>query len=232
MIDRHRISLARPVRVWDLPTRVFHWAFALLVLVGLLSGEDEGIVFAIHTMVGYFVLLGVLFRLGWGVVGTEHARFVDFVRRWPAVRCHALAVVALRPPRCIGHNPLGGWMIVTMLATILLVVVTGMLSGGEEGAPPGLLLRYLPRGLGEIFEEIHEGLANVLIVLVVLHVVGVVAHSLVMRENLIRAMIDGIRRVPEDDEAADIRPASRFWLVSLIALLGVLGGWLVAATDF
>jgi cytochrome b len=151
----------RSIVVWDLPTRIFHWTLTVLVILDLTVEAEEGWLLVLHSYAGYLVLLLVLFRLAWGVVGGEHARFGDFVAPWPVVHDYARRAVAGKAPAVIGHNPLGGWMIVLMLATLLVVAVTGIAALGEEGGR-GPLSAVVAPGLAEALEEVHEGAADFL----------------------------------------------------------------------
>ncbi len=221
--------MTKPVKVWDLPVRIGHWALVVLVAIAMATGEDEGLILRIHLAVGYLVLAIVVFRLGWGVIGSEHARFADFVRPFAAVRAYALRLLALRPPFHLGHNPLGGWMIVGLLATLVLVVASGVAA--EAGLPgAGGIARFVPRALGRMIGEIHEGVANLLLLLVLAHVAGVVIHRLLTGERLVRAMITGIKEAPDDAPVRDYRPANPvlavLWGAAVALLAAYLLGWI------
>jgi cytochrome b len=178
--------------VWDLPTRLFHWALAALVALAWATGETEGRLFVIHQLAGYGVLVAILFRLIWGLVGSRHARFRDFVHSWPSVRDYTKELLALRPRPTLGHNPLGGWMIVLLLTTLLSVSVTGLFAF-EEGAR-GPLAHWLSPEIAHVLVELHEGLANLLLILIGIHIVGVVVDSLLTGHNLVGSMFTGRKR--------------------------------------
>jgi cytochrome b len=136
------------------------------------------------------VLAIVAVRIVWGVVGTHYARFAGFVRSPRETVEYLRQVVVRREPRHIGHNPLGGWMIVMLLATIAVICGTGWLYTTDA---------YW--GVAWV-GELHEGATDFLIVLVALHVAGVVFTSICQRENLVKAMITGTKRVPDQAPAA------------------------------
>jgi cytochrome b len=185
------------IAVWDLPVRVFHWSLLALVVLAFVTAETKGWLFQIHLYAGYGVIGLVAFRLAWGVVGTRYARFREFVRPWPAVRAHAVEVLGFSPARFIGHNPLGGWMIVALLATLALLTVTGLFAGdeGKHGPDAHLIAAWLAHGL----KEAHEGLNTLLWTLVAVHVAGVAVESLLTGENLVRAIWTGRKdAVPGD----------------------------------
>jgi len=218
------------VYVWDLPTRIFHWS--MVVLVGLAyivsSGRPYGATFLIHVASGYAVALLVLFRLAWGIVGGEHARFAAFLADWNGIKAHARALLRLSPQRTTGHNAIGGWAIVLILVTLALIIVTGLLSQGKTGGA-GPLSWVLPTALVGTVGEIHQFLGNLILYLAGFHVLGVIAESLLLRENLTRAMIDGHKH-DERPEARDARRGPAWLAVSLALLLAVLGGYMASMT--
>lgn len=174
-------------KVWGLPTRVFHWSLAVLVILNFLTGEDEGLLYA---YCGYLVGLSVLFRVAWGAIGTRHARFADFVKPWSETRAYVVRLLRLRPPRYVGHNPLGGYMILAMLGTLALIVLTGMMAARGEGTTIPLF-GWTPHWLAEAADEVHEAAGDLMMVLAAVHVGGVLVDGLLTRENLIAAMITG-----------------------------------------
>jgi cytochrome b len=170
-------------RVWDVPVRVFHWALvACFAGAYLIADIDRWR--NVHAMLGYTVLGLIAFRLIWGVVGTRHARFRSFAYCPRAAVLHLRDEVAGRARRYLGHNPAGSWAVYGLLTLGVATGVTGYLGYYEIG--------------GEAFEEVHEVLANAWLVLVVLHVLGVVFSSVMQRENLVRAMVTGLKRGPAD----------------------------------
>ena len=211
----------RRLQVWDVPTRLFHWLLVALFAIAWLSGGEEE-VFWLHRLAGYGVSTAVLFRLVWGLVGGRHARFTAFVRGPDAVVDHLRSVARLRPPRNVGHNPVGGWMIVALLLTLGCITATGMLSSDDEIAGP-LAGRY-----GEFFAEVHEFFANGVLLLVTLHVGGVLVESLLTGDNLVAAMLRGWKSWPRDLPADDA--ASVPWWRAALALALASGAvwWLVA----
>jgi len=192
----------KQVLVWDLSTRLFHWLLVVAVLASYFTGEERGLLFLAHVYTGYVALLLVLFRLGWGVFGSAHSRFTDFVYSWRKVGSYCAQLLRLKPPRYVGHNPLGGWMVLALLAVIVAASVTGMFTASEDGGggPYAGLIG------GEGLYELHETLGNALIVLVVVHVLGVVADWILTRENLVAAMITGRKHM--DETAASREPAT------------------------
>ena len=187
----------KQVRVWDLPTRVFHWALVAMVAVAWISSEARGSLLYIHIYSGTLLLGFVVFRLVWGIIGSRHALFADFVFSWTRVKDYSLRLFSFRPPYSVGHNPLGGWMVVALLVVLMLAVLTGMMSSEDGYRGP---LAHI--GIGG---DAHEGMANLLGILIFVHIIGVVAHGFVSGENLPRAMITGIKNIPSKIGASDIR---------------------------
>ncbi len=216
-------------KVWDLPTRVFHWSLAVLVILNFFTGEDEGLLLLVHAYCGYLVGLLLLFRLAWGVIGTRHARFADFVKPWSETRAYVAQLLRLRPPRYIGHNPLGGYMILAMLGTLALIVLTGMMAVRGEGATIPLF-GWTPHWLAEAAEEIHEVAGNLMMVLAAVHVGGVLVDALLTRENLIASMITGRK----DTAGAAVEPGSGggWRAAALAAVLAFFGGYMMQGSDF
>jgi len=167
------------VKVWDWFVRVAHWTLVACV-VGAWFARG-----APHEWLGYAALGVVAARLVWGFAGSRYARFGQFVRSPATTLAYARAVLARVEPRYLGHNPLGGWMVVTLLVLIALVSASGWLSVTD-------------RFWGEAWlQETHELLADLLVLLALAHVAGVAYTSLRHRENLLAAMITGKKGAPE-----------------------------------
>jgi cytochrome b len=219
----------RRVEIWDLPTRVFHWSLAALVVLALVIGDDDaGIAFTLHAYASYGILFLLAFRIPWGLVGSPRSRFSDFVKSRREVLGHAKSLVLkLKAPRTVGHNPLGGWMIVALLIMVFLAAVTGLFAGDDEARGPyaGLL-----GGAGDALGKLHETLADLLIPLILLHLAGALVHWLLSGDNVIRAMIDGGKQL-EDSAAALEPPLVRPWrAIVVIVLVVVLGGLVIAGS--
>jgi cytochrome b len=190
------LQAANPVKVWDLPVRLFHWTLAFSFLACYLSEDDLPL---IHVNGGYLIAGLLVFRLLWGFVGTRHARFIDFVRRPAEVFGYLKLDLQRKAPRYLGHNPAGGAMVVALLITLSLTVLSGMaLYGTTDFAGP--LAGWFRGALAaDILEEGHEFLANLSLTLVVLHLGGVLYSSLSHRENLVKAMFTGMKKEQAHD---------------------------------
>ena len=189
-------SNSQEIRVWDPLVRIFHWSLVLAFTLAYLSGEGEEEWLDIHVLAGYGVAGLVLFRLLWGFMGTRYARFSDFVCSPTAVLAYGRDLLRSQARRYLGHNPLGGAMIVALLIMLSLATLSGLivLGAGEQAGPLAPWAGSVGAGVAEIFEEIHEALANATLALVALHIAGVIVSGLLHRENLVRAMVTGRKR--------------------------------------
>ncbi len=181
------------IRVWDPLVRVFHWALAGGFVTAFIVEDD---LLGVHVWAGYLVLALIAVRLVWGVIGTRHARFSDFVRKPSDVLAYVRDALRLRAPRYLGHNPAGGAMVIALMVAVVLTGLSGLaVYGAEElSGPLAPLMSALPGSWGDFFEEVHEAMANLTLVLIVAHVAGVIFSSLSHRENLIGGMITGLKR--------------------------------------
>lgn len=216
--------------VWDEPTRIFHWVLVILVATAWATSEaDSDFVFQLHLAAGYGVVGLLIFRLIWGFVGSRHALFADFMKPWRVVRDYSKQLVAFRPPHSVGHNPLGGWMVILLLVTLSAVVTTGLLAGemenGHELAGP--LAHYLSPSTMHAMKEIHEVLFNLLLVLVGIHIAGVVTDMILTRDNLIGAMLTGYKNLPSGLSGGAGKV--RYGWAAIAAAVAVALTWYVAS---
>jgi cytochrome b len=197
---------ARPsILVWDAPVRVFHWLMVLSFAGAWLTAESERWRL-LHVTLGYTMAGLVVFRIVWGLIGTRHARFSDFVRGPRAVWHDLSALLHGRPQHHLGHTPAGAVAILTLLGLTLVVTALGWATYNGLG--------------GHALEEAHEAAATLMLGVVAVHVIAVVVTSLLRGENLVRAMVTG--RKPGDPQHG-IR---RAWVsLAVVMLAAVLGYW-------
>ncbi|HID47999.1 MAG TPA: cytochrome B [Chromatiales bacterium] len=183
---------ANEIRVWDPLVRGFHWTLVLAFFIAYFTEDD---LLALHVWAGYTVLGLVLVRLVWGLIGTRYARFSSFLYRPAEVKGFLRDTLHGRARRYLGHNPAGGAMIILMLVVLILTGLSGLVIYGiEEGAGPLAMLAGSAEWIEEVAEESHEFLANFMLLLVIVHVIGVLVESLLHHENLARSMITGRKR--------------------------------------
>lgn len=195
----------RRTLVWDAPVRVFHWLLVLSFATAYFTAEGERWRL-LHVTAGYTVAGLVVFRLLWGLLGTRHARFGDFVRGPGAVGAYLRSLVKGRPEHHAGHNPAGALAILALLGLAVLTTFSGWAAYSDVG--------------GEWLEDAHEVVANAMVALVAVHVLAVIASSWLHRENLVAAMIHGRKAVPREE---GIRSAWRG--LAAVLLVAVLGFW-------
>lgn len=206
-ISASRAEPAKTTRilVWDVPVRVFHWLLAASFAGAYLTAESEHWRL-VHVTLGYTFAGLIAFRLVWGVLGTRHARFASFVRGPVAVGRYLGALLRGRPEHHAGHNPAGAVAVVALLLLGGAVAASGWATYNDFG--PGWL------------EDVHETAANLMLALVGVHVVAVVATSWLHRENLVAAMITGIKS-GRPEEAIRARRRS----IAALLLAAVVGFW-------
>ncbi len=212
--------IEKRVRVWDFPTRLFHWALVALVLVSWFTGEEESGA-ALHRYSGEALAGLIVFRAVWGVIGGEHARFANFVRGPAAIAAHVADMSAPSPKRWLGHNPLGGLAVIVMLALVAGIVVTGLFNDGEHNAGP------FAGAIGDV-GEIHELLFRILQAVVVVHLAGVAFETLKTKDALVPAMITGMKARRADEAASDARRAGPVALVAAVTLGAATAVWLAS----
>ena len=164
------------ILVWDLPTRLAHWLLAASFVGAFATGDSERLR-DVHIILGYTMLGLVVFRVVWGLVGTRYARFSSFAFGPRSVLSYLGSLFRGKPQHYAGHNPAGSWAIYALLLSTVLAGATGYATYSGMG--------------GGWMEELHEGAANALLVVVIVHVLGVIVSSILHRENLVGGMLGG-----------------------------------------
>lgn len=205
------------VRVWDLPTRLFHWALVLCVLGSVVSAKVGGNAMAWHMRFGYAVLALVAFRLLWGVVGGRWSRFTHFVYSPGAIWRYLR-----REPRAgerfdVGHNPLGGLSVLAMLAWLLLQIGSGLIAD-DEIATTGPLIRFVSMETSLAWTGYHKTWGQWgIFALVGLHVAAILYYRFGHDHDLIGPMLSGDKRLPSSVQAARDTLATRIFALTLLA---------------
>jgi cytochrome b len=200
--------------LWDLPTRLFHWSIVLCLPLAWWSAENER--YEMHQWIGCAVLTLVVSRIVWGFIGSRHSRFSDFLVS-PRV---ALAYLRGASPASAGHNPLGGWSVLLMLALLLAQAASGLFNS-DDTLFSGPLHYAAGTPLRDAMGVVHEVAFNALIALVLLHIAAVLYYQLRHREKLLQAMVRG-SAPGREGRAAPVSP----WLaLAILALVAVALWW-------
>lgn len=214
------------IRLWDLPTRIFHWLLAILVLTSFVSGKIGGNAMEWHGKCGLAILGLLAFRLVWGIVGSTYARFASF---FPTP---ATVVAYLRGQwRGLGHNPLGAFSVFGLLGLLAFQVASG-LFGNDDIAFHGPLYDLIGKDLSDRLTGWHKLSVNLLIALVALHVAAILFYARVKKDNLVKPMLTGWKEVApgEGRSATGGGPLALIvaLLVAFAAVYGGSGAWLPA----
>jgi cytochrome b len=213
-------------RVWDLPVRIVHWLL-VLGIAGSYATHTAGVeYFRYHLWFGYLVVVLAAFRIVWGFVGTRHARFRNFVRGPRETIAYLRSEPRPEPRVYPGHNPLGAWMVVFLLAALLAQGLTGLFAN-DEIFNTGPLYGFVDDALSLRLTSWHRRLFDWILIAVGLHVLAVLAHRLVRKHDLVGPMFSGRKPAGTVSEAEAIG-SSRLWIAALVlaALLALLT-WLV-----
>jgi len=188
------------MRVWDAATRLFHWGIVLLLIISYVSisladGKYSELAMRIHLISGDTLLGALVFRVIWGIIGSDTARFRTFLHSPVAAFRHLRSFFRREPDLQVGHNEAGGWMVVVLLLLLAVQVGSG-LGANDDGATEGPLVRFISKDTSDLLSKIHGISFNVLAATVGLHVAAVLGYAVFKRQNLVRPMITGKKRLP------------------------------------
>tara|TARA_R110002110_G_scaffold66978_1_gene182949 strand:+ start:36859 stop:37521 length:663 start_codon:yes stop_codon:yes gene_type:complete len=204
---------SKPHVLWDLPIRIFHWSIVACVLLAWLSAEFD--YYDVHEWVGYTVIVLVVWRIIWGIVGSRHARFSDFVTGPAGI----IAYLKGKGAASAGHNPLGALSVIALLGLLLLQAVSGLFNS-DDVLFSGPLYYAAETEFRDTMGVIHEIAFDLLVVLIVLHVLVIAWHQLRLHEKLLQAMIKG-RAAGREGRAAPVP----LWRALLILVLVAAALW-------
>ena len=173
-------TITRPVRVWDLPTRLFHWSLVASFLIAFLTADSEKLR-DIHVIAGYALAALIAFRVAWGFIGGGYSRFAEFLPTPRKLVDYLKSLIAGKPKHYVGHNPAGAVAIFLLIGFGIMAAASGWAVYEDIG--------------GHFMEELHEGASNGMMALVAIHIAGVMVSSWLHRENLVLAMITGWKRL-------------------------------------
>jgi cytochrome b len=212
------------IKLWDLPTRLFHWSLVILIAAAIISGKVGGAAIDWHGRIGLVILGLITFRLVWGIIGSSHARFVSFFPTPGTVTAY------LRGEwRGVGHNPLGAFSVFGLLALIALQVGTGIF-GNDDIAFNGPLFNLVSKELSDSLTGIHKLAINLLIALIALHLAAIAFYTHVKKEQLVKPMITGWKEVPpghgESARGGGVIAIIIALVIALAAVYAASGNWL------
>ncbi len=201
MTQQNNQSSRVSIDLWDIPTRLTHWLFVCLIV--LLWWTQENDTMDWHAWSGYALLTLLIFRLYWGIFGSSSTRFSSFVVGPRALLDYVRDMFQARTERpVLGHNPIGGWSVIAMLALMLTQVGLGLFSVDVDGIESGPLSYYVSFDLGRTIADIHEVLFNVLLAFVALHISAIVFYLVLKKKNLVTPMITGRAQLQAEDSPA------------------------------
>ncbi len=215
-------AAAHRIRVWDLPTRVFHWTLAALVVGSFATVKIGGNLMVWHERLGYAALALVLFRVVWGFVGGRYARFASFVRGPGRVLGHLRGAVPPSP----GHNPLGALSVLGLLAVVGFQATSGLFTN-DDIAFEGPLARHVSGATSSLLTTLHRYNEKVILALVALHVAAILYYRFAKRKDLVRPMLDGDARFESPFPASRDDAALRARAVAVAAACAAAVYWLV-----
>lgn len=207
------------IRLWDLPVRIVHWSFVVLLAAMWWTGEEGDL--ELHKQLGMVFLALLAFRLIWGVFGSETARFTQFVKGPGTVFAYLKRNKAGAAP--IGHSPLGGLSVLALLFLLSLQIGLGLIAQDVDGIESGPLSHLVSYETSDAAREWHELIFNIILGFVALHVAAILFYLFARRDNLIMPMISG-RKVMND--VAQPRSGSLIAFLSCAAIACALMWWI------
>lgn len=213
------------IRVWDLPTRLFHWALVVLVIFSVATAKIGGNWTEWHMRSGYTILTLIVFRILWGLAGSRHAQFANFVRGPAVTLRYARQMLAGTAQRHAGHNPLGALSVLALLAALLAQASTGLFAN-DDIANEGPWAKFVSSAASSLLTTFHRYNEKVIYVLLALHLAAVAYYVFAKRDNIVLPMINGDKRGHDAAPIAD-DATLRVRALILLALAAGLVAYLV-----
>lgn len=214
------------IRVWDLPTRLFHWSLVLLIVFSFVSVKVGGNWMRWHFYSGYCILALISFRVVWGFFGGRYARFRSFLFSPRQILDYVKGVPGA--VKTLGHNPLGSLSVFGLLAVVALQAVTGLFSN-DDIAEEGPLVKFVSNATSNLITSIHHWNEKLIIALVLAHIGAVLFYLLGKRENLIKPMLSGDKETEDDGPPCrddwSLRLRALVFLVICASLVAVVVNW-------
>ncbi len=230
MSETAQASIPVPVRVWDLPTRLFHWTLAVTLVGSVVSAKIGGNAMVWHIRFGLVVLALIAFRLLWGVFGGRWSRFASFIYAPSTVLRYLRGQARPDEHLDVGHNPLGSFSVFALLGFLTLQVATGLIAD-DEIANVGPLNRFVSSATAGQATGWHKNYGQwILITLVALHVAAILFYLFRKRQNLIRPMLVGDKSLPITTPASADGLPQRLLALVLVMVCGAGAAWVASMT--
>ncbi|RDV24580.1 cytochrome B [Alteromonas aestuariivivens] len=199
--------------IWDLPIRLFHWLLVVSLLGQYVTAEILKDAMQWHFYLGYFTLGLMLFRLLWGFIGPQHARFSNFLKGPGAVLHYTKTLFSAESTPYTGHNPVGGWVVVLMLSIVTTQAISGLFLS-DDVFMDGPYFHAVSETTQKLMNSIHHQLFNLLLLVIALHVAAIIFYTLVKKQPLASSMVHGKKATPEPGI-----PSSKLLLALILAAL-------------
>ncbi len=183
-------------RIWDLPVRITHWGLVISFFGAYLTSEFQPMI--VHLYFAFAALALAIFRLFWGFIGSENARFFNFVKGFDPARAYFYQLLKFRHKEYWGHNPLGGFAVVAVVGLMILTVLAGLFAKNRDLVGPWA--NSVSPTLERLLNDGHSALASILMTIVVIHITAILFYRFVLNDNLIKPMVTG-KRVPVEEHA-------------------------------
>lgn len=181
------------IRIWDAPVRLFHWLLAALIVALYVSRFLD--LMWLHYRLGEVTLSLLIFRLSWGFFGSETARFATFLKPPRSALAHLASFRLGTKGESVGHNPAGGWMVLLLLALLFAQALSGLFARADRNSA-GPLNHLLAKPSSDLVSAFHTWNFYVLVAAIIVHLLAILAYAGIRRENLLRPMISGKKRLP------------------------------------
>ena len=212
--------MKQKIKVWDAPTRLFHWLLVLLIGFMWYSATQGGDMLVWHLRGGLLMLALVVFRLCWGIWGSDTAKFSRFVRPFPEICRYTQGQMS--EDELVGHNPLGALMVIALIAAVLLQVATGLFAADENTfTDSGYLNHLVSSDTGSLMRKIHVNFFNLLAALAGLHIVTVLAYKFLKKKDLIHPMISGNKHIEGQTVALKFASSAKLIAALVVAVAAV-----------
>jgi cytochrome b len=214
--------------VWDLPLRLFHWLFALSIGAAWATAKAGYDWMQVHFYIGYWIIGLLLFRIVWGFIGPRHARFSSFLETPPAVWRYARRLFDRHSPPSVGHNPLGGLMVLVMLLLVALQSATGLFCT-DDVIWSGPYNASVSKATASVLSSVHSGNFNFILAAVALHVLAIFYYRVFKKQSLVSSMFTGYKPAALVPEHEAIRSSQLLKAIVVSALSAGIVYWIVVS---